>query len=187
MNNKRGSVGGKIALVLVLMIISAVGGGYGFSVLDGKMAVRDAQEIVKDVNVEDYDTEEAVAIQQYIDKANKDLETAKSRKEVHEITDEFIVNVSKVQTKTQKELEAARKEAEEARNANNNNNNNNNNYNNNNGYNSNDNNATDDGSYGTDNGNNSSGGYKDNSLNDAEDGTEDSGGLFNGFFNNGDQ
>ena len=127
MNNKRGSVGGKIALVLVLMIISAVGGGYGFSVLDGKMAVRDAQEIVKDVNVEDYDTEEAVAIQQYIDKANKDLETAKSRKEVHEITDEFIVNVSKVQTKTQKELEAARKEAEEARNANNNNNNNNNN------------------------------------------------------------
>ena len=130
MNNKRGGAGAKILLVLFLMLLAAGGGAYGFSVFDGKMAVRDAHKIIKDVEIGDYDTEEATQIQSYLDNVEKDLATAKSRKEVYEIMDEFKEDVAKVQTKTQKELEAARKEAEEARKANQNQNNNNNNSNN---------------------------------------------------------
>lgn len=115
MNNKRGGIGAKLILVLILMIASAVGGAYGYSVIDGKMAVSDANKAIERVNVADYDTEEAVTIQGYIDQAVKDLETAKSRKEVYEITDQFKTDVSKVMTKNEKELEAARRELEEAR------------------------------------------------------------------------
>lgn len=115
MNNKRGGVGGKLLLVLILMLASAVGGAYAYSVVDGKMAVSDAEKVIERVNVSDYDSTDSVTVQGYIDQANKDLETAKSRKEVYEIVDKFKEDVSKVMTRNEKELEAARKELEEAR------------------------------------------------------------------------
>lgn len=115
MNNKKGGFGAKFLLVLILMIASAVGGAYGYSILDGKMAARDALKAVENVDVSDYDTAEQTIIQGYIDDAKKDLETAKTRKEVYEIVSAFVKNVSKVQTKAEKELEAALKAAEEAK------------------------------------------------------------------------
>ena len=161
MNNKRGGVGAKILLVLILMIASAVGGAYGYSVLDGKLAVKDAQKDIESVRVSDYDSPESTEIQGYIDQVNKDLETAKSRKEVYEIMEDFNSDVSKVKTRTQKELEEAKRAAEEARNSNNNNNNNgnnNNSSNNNSGsnsYNDNDYNNYDDNNSNNSNGDNS--------------------------------
>lgn len=115
MNNKKGGFGAKLLLVLILMIASAVGGAYGYRTLDGKMAVRDALKAVEDVDVSDYDTAEQTIIQGYIDEATKDLNTAKTRKEVYEIIADFISDVDKVQTKSEKELEKALKEAEEAK------------------------------------------------------------------------
>ena len=114
MNNKKGGFGAKFLLVLILMIASAAGGAYGYSILDGKMAARDALKAVENVDVSDYDTAEQGIIQGYIDDAKKDLETAKTRKDVYEIISDFVKNVDKVQTKAEKELEAALKEAEEA-------------------------------------------------------------------------
>ena len=135
MNNKKGGVGAKILLVLILMIASAVGGAYGYRVLDGKMAVRDAMKDLENIRVSDYDTAEASTLEGLIDTAKKDLETATTRKEVYEILGNFTIDASKIKTKTEKELEEARREAEEARNSNkNNNNNNSNNYNYNNDY-----------------------------------------------------
>lgn len=185
MNNKRGGAGTKILLVLFLMILAAGGGAYGFSVFDGKMAVRDAQKVIKDVEVGDYDNEEATRIQGYLDTAEKDLATAKSRKEVYEILDEFKEDVSKVQTRTQKELEAARKEAEEARKAQQQNNNNNNNDNSdsltNNG-------GTDTGNpYGTDTDNQSgSSGYKSNNLSGNSEEEESNSGILSNLFGSGE-
>lgn len=184
MNNKRGGVGAKVVLVLILMILSAIGGAYGYRVMDGKMAVREAQKVVKDVDVADYDTEEAAKMQVYIDNINKDLETAQTRKEVYELMDEFKEDISGLQTKAEKELEAARREAEQARNANNNNNNNNNNNgsnfgSDNTGSNNNSGSNTTDTSGSTDS--STDGGYKDNNLSNAQDGTEDSG-LLNNLF-----
>lgn len=124
MNNKRGGFGAKFALVLILMLASAVGGAYGYRVLDGKMAVKDAMKAVEDVDISDYDTPEQTVIQGYIDKATKDLSTAKTRKEVYEIIGDFISDVSKVKTLKEKQLEEALKAAEEAKNANYNNQNN---------------------------------------------------------------
>ena len=174
MNNKRGGAGAKFLLVLFLMIVAAGGGAYGFSVCDGKMAVRDANKIIKDIEVGDYDTEEATQIQSYLDGVEKDLATSKSRKEVYEIMDEFKEDVAKVQTKTQKELEAARKEAEEARKANQNNQNNSNGTT--------DNNGTDNSTnYGTDNTQDSSGGYKSNNLSGSQE-DEESNGLLSNLF-----
>ena len=174
MNNKRGGAGAKFLLVLFLMIVAAGGGAYGFSVFDGKMAVRDANKIIKDIEVGDYDTEEATQIQSYLDGVEKDLATSKSRKEVYEIMDEFKEDVAKVQTKTQKELEAARKEAEEARKANQNNQNNSNGTT--------DNNGTDNSTnYGTDNTQDSSGGYKSNNLSGSQE-DEESNGLLSNLF-----
>ncbi len=179
MNNKRGGIGAKILLVLILMLLAAGGGAYGYRIMDGKLAVNDAQKFIKNVDVADYDTEEAAKMQVYIDNINKDLETAQSRKEVYELLDEFKEDTAQLKTKAEKELEAAKREAEEARNANNNNNNNNNgnntNYNN--------------GNSATDNTNNSNGstdnGYKNNNLSNAEDGSED-GGLLGNLFGGGD-
>ena len=131
MNNKRGGVGAKILLVLILMIASAIGGAYGYRVLDGKMAVNDAKKSVSAVRMSDYDTEEAAELQSLIDDTTKDLETAATRKEVYSIMEDFNTDVAKIKTKTQKELEEALKEAEEARK----NSSNNNNYNNSNGLN----------------------------------------------------
>ena len=133
MNNKRGGAGAKIILVLILMIASAVGGAYGYRVVDGKFAVREANKIVDSVKVSDYDAPENTEIQGYIDNAKSDLETASKRKEVYEILVDFREDVSGVLTRTQKELAEARKAAEEAKNNSYNNNNNNNNGNN--GYN----------------------------------------------------
>ena len=131
MRNKRGGVGAKILLVLILMIASAVGGAYGYRVLDGKLAVRDAMKAVEDVDISDYDSEEQAVIQGYIDEAKKDLDTAKTRKEVYEVIGEFIADVAKVQTSNEKKLEEALRAAEEAKKQyGNNNNSNNNNYNN---------------------------------------------------------
>ena len=125
MNNKRGGVGAKILLVLILMLASAAGGAYGYSILDGKLAARDAKKDIEMVRISDYDTEEATTVEGLIDEATKDLETAKTRKDVYEIINNFNGEVAKVKTKAQKELEEAKKEAEEARNSRNNNSNNN--------------------------------------------------------------
>lgn len=129
MRNKKGGVGAKILLVLILMIASAVGGAYGYRVLDGKLAVRDAMKAVEDVDISDYDSEEQSVIQGYIDDAKKDLGTAKTRKEVYEVIGEFIADVAKVQTSNEKKLEEALRAAEEAKKQQYSNNNNNN-YNN---------------------------------------------------------
>ena len=104
----------------------------------------------------------------YIDDAKKDLETAKTRKEVYEIISDFVKDVDKVQTKAEKELEAALKEAEEAkkRYGNNNDNSSNSTYDNN-------------GSTTTDT---DDSGYKSNSLNSGSDDEEESGGLLNSLF-----
>ena len=169
MNNKKGGFGAKFLLVLILMIASAVGGAYGYRRLDGKMASRDALKAVENVDVSDYDTAEQGIIQGYIDEAKKDLETAKTRKEVYEIISDFVKDVDKVQTKAEKELEAALKEAEEAkkRYGNNDKDNNSNSTYDNNGSTTTD---TDDS------------GYKSNSLNSGSDDEEESGGLLNSLF-----
>ena len=187
MNNKKGGFGAKLLLVLVLMIASAVGGAYGYRVLDGKLASRDALKAVENVDISDYDDSEQSVIQGYVDNAKKDIETAKTRKEVYEVISEFIANVDKVQTANEKKLEEALKAAEEAKqkygNGNNSNNNNNSNSNsnnsNNNSYNSNNNNQNDDLSYDNDTSSNNSGNYKSNELNNSNDTEEEKGGFLN--------
>lgn len=115
MNNKRGGAGAIVLLVLFLMLASAVGGAYAYRVLDGKAAKNDALKAVEDVDISDYDTPEQTIIQGYIDDTTKDLESAKTRKEVYDIISDFITDVERVQTKKDKELEQALKEAEEAK------------------------------------------------------------------------
>ena len=187
MNNKKGGFGAKLLLVLILMIASAVGGAYGYSILDGKMAARDALKAVENVDVSDYDTAEQSIIQGYIDDAKKDLETAKTRKDVYEIISDFAKDVSKVQTSAEKQLEQALKEAEEARSKYENQNNSGSNSGGSNGTE-----ATDDASNTTDTSNTSQddpgsgdSGYKSNDLTDADDGTnskEDGGGFLDSLF-----
>ena len=187
MNNKKGGFGAKLLLVLILMIASAVGGAYGYRVLDGKMAARDAVKAIENVDISDYDDSEQSVIQGYVDNAKKDIETAKTREEVYEVISEFIANVDKVQTANEKKLEEALKAAEEAKqkygNGNNSNNNNNSNSNsnnsNNNSYNSNNNNQNDDLSYDNDTSSNNSGNYKSNELNNSNDTEEEKGGFLN--------
>ena len=116
MKNKKGGFGAKLALVLILMIASAAGGAYGYRILDGKLAVRDAMKAVEDVDISDYDAPEQSVIQGYIDDAKKNLETAQTRKEFYEIIGAFIADVDKVQTLNEKKLEEALKAAEEAKN-----------------------------------------------------------------------
>ena len=179
MNNKKGGAGGKILLVLILMIASAIGGAYAYRAADGKMAARDAMKAVEKVDISDYDTPEQTQIQEYIDKTTKDLETAQTRKQVYEILTEFIADVDKVQTSKEKELEKALKEAEDAKkkleeqqqNNNNNNNTSNNDSSGNTGQ------DTGSGS-GSDSSNDKDGGYKSNDLTNAGDGTENSGSGF---------
>ena len=179
MNNKKGGFGAKLLLVIILMIASAVGGAYGYRVIDGKLAGRDAMKAVEDVDISDYDTEEQAEIQGYIDSAKKDLETAKTRKEVYEVIGEFIADVSKVQTSNEKKLEEALRAAEEAKQRYNNNDNNN--YNNNNSqntdqsYNTEEPGGTTDSNYNTD----SNGNYKSNELNNGTEEEESEGGFLN--------
>ena len=175
MNNRKGGVGGKILLVLILMLASAIGGAYAYRIADGKLAARDAMKAVEQVDISDYDTAEQTIIQGYIDDTTKDLETAQTRKQVYEILSDFISDVDKVQTKKEKELEQALKDAEEAKkkleeqqNSSSNNGSND---------------QTADGSTGTGTGSDSgssdsSGGYKSNDLTGSDDGTNDSGGGF---------
>ena len=200
MNNKRGGIGAKILLVLMLMLLSAGGGAYGYRVLDGKMAVRDAQKVVKDYDIADYDTEEAAQLQVHINNVTKDLETAQTRKEVYDVIDGFKEEAEKIQTKAEKELEAAKREAEEARRANQQNNQNNQNNQDGQGFFNfgNNNNSGNSGNSGNSTGTDQSGttqnsgsgsstdgsGYKSNDLTDADDGTEDSGGFLNNFLRN---
>ena len=178
MKNKRGGFGAKLLLVLILMIASAVGGAYGFRVLDGKLAGRDALKAVENVDISDYDEEEQAVIQGYIDTAKKDLETAQTRKEVYEVISEFIADVAKVKTSNEKKLEEALRAAEEAKQKYNNSNNNQN---------------TDqsygiqqpsDGTTNTDNTGNTdstdnSGNYKDNDVNTGGDEDDNGGGFLN--------
>ena len=182
MNNKKGGFGAKLLLVLILMIASAVGGAYGFRVFDGKMAARDATKAIENVDITDYDTAEQSEIQGYVDKAKKDLETAKTRKEVYEVISEFIADVDKVPTANEKKLEEALKAAEEAKQKYNNNNSNNNSYNNNNNnndYNNDyDSNQSQDQSYNTDNSDGDSGNYKSNNLNTNNETEQDKEGGF---------
>lgn len=179
MNNKKGGFGAKLLLVLILMIASAVGGAYGFRVFDGKMAARDATKAIENVDITDYDTAEQSEIQGYVDKAKKDLETAKTRKEVYEVISEFIADVDKVPTANEKKLEEALKAAEEAKQKYNNNNSNNNSYNsNNNNNNDYDSNQSQDQSYNTDNSDDDSGNYKSNNLNTNNETEQDKEGGF---------
>lgn len=167
MNNKKGGFGAKLLLVIILMIASAVGGAYGYRVVDGKMAQREAIKAIENVDISDYDTAEQGTIQGYVDTAKKDIETAKTRKEVYEIVTDFISDVAKVQTANEKKLEEALRAAEEAKNQYNNNNNTNNN-----GFN--------DQSLNTDNSTDTSGNYKSNELstgNDTQEKEEDGGFL----------
>ncbi len=179
MNNKKGGFGAKLLLVIILMIASAVGGAYGYRVLDGKMAARDATKAIENVDITDYDTAEQSEIQGYVDKAKKDIETAKTRKEVYEVITDFIADVEKVPTANEKKLEEALRAAEEAKQKynNNNSNNNSNSYNNNNNddY---DSNQSQDQSYDTDNSNDSGGNYKSNELNTNNDTEQEKEGGF---------
>ena len=188
MNNKKGGIGAKILLVLILMIASAVGGAYGYSVLDGKMAARDALKAVENVDVSDYDLAEQSEIQGYIDDAKKSLETAKTRKDVYEIISDFVKDVDKVQTRAEKELEKALQEAEEAKqkyndqvNSNKNSDNASNGDSN---VDSSENGSGSDSQSTEPNDSNGNGGYKSNDLTDADDGTngDEGGGLLNSLF-----
>lgn len=188
MNNKKGGVGAKIILVLILMIASAVAGGYGYRVLDGKMAISDAKKDVEAVRVSDYEAPESTEVQGLIDKINKDLETASTRKQVYELMEDFNSDIAKIQTKYQKELEAARKEAEEARNKYNNSDRNNNyndsddydGYNDNgNGYNSND------SDYNNGNGNSNNNNSNNSNNNNSNSNSNDSNAITNDDGNSG--
>ena len=192
MNNKKGGLGAKVLLVLILMIASAVGGAYGYRVLDGKLAGRDALKAVENVDISDYDEAEQSIIQGYVDEAKKNIETAKTRKEVYDVITDFIADVEKVQTSNEKKLEEALRAAEEAKQQYNSNNNNNSN----NSFNTNTDNGADnqgvEQSYNTEDQNNDSGNYKSNELN-TQNGAEEEeqgGGFLNsllgGLANNSD-
>ena len=165
MNNKKGGVGAKILLVLILMIASAIGGAYGYRVLDGKLAARDAVKAIENVDISDYDTAEQGVIQGYIDTAKKDIETAKTRKEVYEVITDFITDVDKVQTLNEKKLEEALRAAEEAKKQYGTNNNNTQSQDQSTGY---EESETD-----------TSGNYKSNDLNTGTDDEESNGGFLN--------
>ena len=179
MNNKKGGAGGIVLLVLILMIASAIGGAYAYRVIDGKMAARDAMKAVEQVDISDYDTAEQTIIQGYIDDTTKDLETAQTRKQVYEIISDFISDVDKVQTKKEKELAQALKDAEDAKkkleeqqqqNSKNNNDSDT-------GQSSKDDSSSGSGNDSKDS-KDSSSGYKSNDLTGADDGTNDSGSGF---------
>lgn len=169
MNNKKGGFGAKLVLVLILMIASAVAGAYGYRIVDGKMAIRDAKKAIEDVDISDYDTPEQTVIQNYIDDATKDLEKVQTRKEVYEVLGDFISDVDKVQTKNEKALEEALKAAEEAKQQENSRNTNNNNT-----YS--DDQLQTDNSTNTDTDSGSSGSYKSNQLRNGDQDSEESNG-----------
>ena len=114
MNNKRGGFGAKVLLVIILMLASAAGGAYAYRYFDAKMAVKDATKEIQNVDVGDYDTQEAATVQDYIDDALKDLETATSREAVYDILKDFNKDVNRIQTKAEKEAAEALERAQNA-------------------------------------------------------------------------
>ena len=116
MNNKRGGIGAKFLLVLILMIASAIGGAWAYRTVDAKFAIKDATREVEMVDTDDYDSVEANDVEDLMTEAKTKLEASKSRKDVYEILIDFKKDVSKIQTKAEKEAEAAKAEADEQRN-----------------------------------------------------------------------
>ena len=107
MNNKRGGFGAKLILILILMLASAVAGGWGYSVIDGKFAAKDAAKEIKMVDTDDYDTAEAEEIEGLITEATNKLETVKTRKGVYEVLMDFKKDVNKIKTSAEKKAEEA--------------------------------------------------------------------------------
>lgn len=107
MNNKRGGLGAKLIIILILMLASAVAGGWGYSVIDGKFAAKDAAKEIKMVDTDDYDSAEAEEIENLITEATNKLETVKTRKGVYEILIDFKKDVNKVKTSAEKKAEEA--------------------------------------------------------------------------------
>ena len=107
MNNKRGGFGAKLLLILILMLASAVAGGWGYSVIDGKFAAKDAAKEIKMVDTDDYDTAEAEEIEDLITEATNKLETVKTRKGVYEVLMDFKKDVNKIKTSAEKKAEEA--------------------------------------------------------------------------------
>lgn len=107
MNNKRGGLGAKLILILVLMLASAVAGGWGYSIIDGKFAAKDAAKEINMIDIDDYDTAEAEEVDNLITEATNKLETVKTRKAVYEILIDFKKDVNKIKTSAEKKAEEA--------------------------------------------------------------------------------
>ncbi|MBQ0041361.1 MAG: hypothetical protein KBS56_04965 [Clostridiales bacterium] len=105
MNNKRGGLGAKLILILVLMLASAVAGGWAYSIIDGKFASKDAVKEINMVDTDDYDAAEAEEIDKLITEAENKLATVKTRKAVYEILIDFKKDVNKVKTAAEKKSE----------------------------------------------------------------------------------
>ena len=116
MNNKKGGFLGKLILVLILMLASAVGGAYAYRIADGKLAAKDAVKEINNFEVEDYDTADSTTIDQYINDALKELDTAQSREAVYEILLDFKKDVDRIPTKAEREAEQARQASEQQNN-----------------------------------------------------------------------
>lgn len=118
MNNKKGGFLGKFILVLILMLASAVGGAYAYRIADGKLAAKDAIKEIHNFDLEDYDTTDSTTIDEYIEDALKDLDTAQSREAVYEILLDFKKDVDRIPTKAEREAEQARQTSEQQQNNN---------------------------------------------------------------------
>lgn len=130
MNNKRGGLGAKLILILVLMLASAVAGGWAYSVIDGKFAAKDAAKEIKMVDTDDYDSAEAEEIENLITEATNKLENVKTRKGVYEILIDFKKDVNKIKTSAEKKAEEAVEQQQNYQYNNGYNNDNNSDYNN---------------------------------------------------------
>lgn len=108
MNTKFGGFGAKLSMVLILMLASAGGGAYGYRYFDGKMAIKDAKKAVSSIDVHDYDSSDSQTVNDFIEDANKELDSATTRKEAYEILSDFNSDISKIMTKSEKELAKAR-------------------------------------------------------------------------------
>lgn len=115
MNNKKGGFLGKLVLVLILMLASAVGGAYAYRIADGKLAAKDAaKEINNLVDTDDYDSLESGTVSQYIEDALKSLDSAQTREDVYEILIDFKKDIDKIPTTAEKEAQQAAKDAQQS-------------------------------------------------------------------------
>lgn len=118
MNNKKGGFLGKLVLVLILMLASAVGGAYAYRIADGKLAAKDAtKEINNFVDADDYDSLEAGTVSQCIEDAIKSLDNAQTREDVYEILIDFKKDIDKIPTTAEKEAQQAAKDAQQSQNS----------------------------------------------------------------------